>query len=435
MIHASCIMNISSSNKTALLYPIEHTNQYLFAIILLSKIRLMYLLHLTLCFWGKKVYLLTQNLWIILEYFGVIWIFIFLFSPMLVKLNSIIIFALVAFFISRIVYPLYIKILRKYKMGKTIREQAVTGEKSTIFSQMHMHKQGTPTMWWWVLLLVMAVMIWASYLLQYYGFIKNTLFSRQETYILLFGFFSMGLIGLVDDILNIKWHGKVKWLSARTKLIGMFIFSAFISRWFYSRLGIDYINFWPIAGKVTLGLFTPIITFFLTISIVNAINITDGLDGLAWWLMMIVLFVLGVITFFNGTFIATAVIAIVMAILVAFMFYNINPAKIFMWDSGAFALGGILSAIIYTLNMRMGIIVPFAVLFFLFILDVSSSFMQILSKKYLKRKIFAVSPLHHLFEHQGIPETTIVMKAWLIQWILAAIVIIAIFYQLNGKIL
>ena len=113
----------------------------------------------------------------------------------------------------------------------------------------------------------------------------------------------------------------------------MVVFSAFISRWFYSRLGIDYINFWPIAGKISLGLFYPLITFFATIAIVNAINITDGLDGLAGGLMTIILFVLGVILFFNQTYIATTVIAIMVAMLVAFMFYNIYPAKIFMGDS------------------------------------------------------------------------------------------------------
>ena len=127
----------------------------------------------------------------------------------------------------------------------------------------------------------MGIMIGLSYLLQHYGLINNTLFNRQETYVILFGFFSMGLIGLVDDFLNIRGHGKIKGLSAKAKMIGMIVFSAFISRWFYSRLGVDYINLWPIAGKISLGLFYPIITFFVTISIVNAINITDGLDGLA----------------------------------------------------------------------------------------------------------------------------------------------------------
>ena len=118
----------------------------------------------------------------------------------------------------------------------------------------------------------------------------------------------------------------------------MFIFAACISRWFYSRLGISYINLRPIAGKVDIGIFSPILTFFMTIAIVNAINITDGLDGLAGGLMMMVLLVLSVVTFFNQTYIATTVIGIVIASLIAFMFYNIHPAKIFMGDSGSFAL-------------------------------------------------------------------------------------------------
>lgn len=354
---------------------------------------------------------------------------------MLVKLNSIIIFALITFFISFILYPLYISFLKKYKLGKTIREDSVTWEKSAIFTQLHEHKQWTPTMWGGIFLLVMGIMIAASFVLQHFGWINNTLFNRQETYILLFGFFAMGLIGLVDDILNIKWHGSVKWLSAKAKLIGMIIFSAFISRWFYSRLGIDYINLRPFAGKVSLGIFFPLLTFVATIGIVNAINITDGLDGLAGWLMTIILFVLAIILFFNQTYIATTIVTIVIAVLVAFMFYNIHPAKIFMWDSGAFCLGGLIATLLYLLNMRIWILVPFLILFGIFIVEICSSFLQIFWKKYFKRKLFAVSPLHHLFEHQGIGEATIVMKAWFIQWILAAITIILFFYQINNTLI
>jgi phospho-N-acetylmuramoyl-pentapeptide-transferase len=120
-----------------------------------------------------------------------------------------------------------------------------------------------------------------------------------------------------------------------------------------------------------------------------------------------------------------------MAILVAFMFYNIHPAKIFMGDSWAFALWGLIASLLYFLNMRTGILIPFLILFSLFIIDLCSSFLQIFWKKYLKRKLFAISPLHHLFEHRGIDETTIVMKAWFIQGILAAITIIILFYQFN----
>ena len=211
----------------------------------------------------------------------------------------------------------------------------------------------------------------------------------------------------------------------------MVVFSAFISRRFYSRLWIDYINFRPIAGKISLGLLYPILTFFITIAIVNAINITDGLDGLAGWSMTIILFVLAVMLFFNQTYIVTTVIAIVIAMLVAFMFYNIHPAKIFMGDSWAFALWGLIASLLYFLNMRTGIFLPFIILFLLFIIDLTSSFLQIFRKKYFKKKLFLVAPLHHLFEKKGINETTIVMKARFIQGLLAAITVILLFYQVS----
>lgn len=354
---------------------------------------------------------------------------------MLVKLNQIVIYALWALFFSLILYPIYISFLKKIKAGKTIREVSVTGEVSKIFSKLHWHKKWTPTMWWWIFILIMLLMVIFSLCLQKFGWINNSLRNRQETYILLFGFFSMWLIGLVDDVLNIKWFGKKKWLSAKAKMAGMVLFSAFISRWFFAKLGIDYINFRPIAGKVHLGLFFPIITFFSTITIVNAINITDGLDGLAGWLMSCVFLVLGVITFFNGTYIATTIIAIIIALLMSFMFFNIYPAKIFMWDSGAFAMWGLLAVLLYMLNMRIGILIPFIVLFLLFIIEISSSFLQIRWKKIFKRKLFPVAPIHHLFEHKGKHESTIVMKAWFIQAILATITIILMFYQINTLVL
>lgn len=96
----------------------------------------------------------------------------------------------------------------------------------------------------------------------------------------------------------------------------------------------------------------PILTFIATIAVVNAINISDGLDGLVGGTMAMILTSLGIVTFLNGTYIATTVVGILVAVLVAFLFFNINPAKVFMGDSGAFALGGIVASLIYLLNMR-----------------------------------------------------------------------------------
>lgn len=354
---------------------------------------------------------------------------------MLVKLNSILLFALIAFLLWLFLYPIYIKILKKLKVWKTIREESVTWDKSTIFSKLHQHKAGTPTMWWGLFLIITLIMILWSLLVQKLWRINNSLLNRQETYVLLLWFFGMWLIGLLDDFLNIRWYGKKKWLSAKAKLIMMFVFSAFISWWFYAKLWVDYINLWPFAWEVHIWIFYPILTFILTISIVNAINIIDGLDGLAGWLMAVVFFVLSAVMLINQTYIATTLVVIVTAVLASFMFFNIFPAKIFMWDSWAFAMWWLLASLLYLLNMRMGIFIPFFIIFLLFILDIISSALQIFWKKIFKKKLFTVSPFHHLLENKWYHETTIVMKAWMLQALLAVVFIIMVFYQMSGTLL
>ena len=351
------------------------------------------------------------------------------------KLSQILFYSLASFCLSFLLYPLYIKLLHKLKAGKTIRENTVTGEKSEIFTKLHAHKQGTPTMWWGLFLIVMLIMVLWSFVLQHFWFISNSLWNSRETYIILFWFFSMWLIWLVDDYLNIRDYWKVKWLSAKAKLIGMFLFSWWISYWFYVKLWIDYINFWPIAWKIQVWILFPILTFIATVAVVNAINITDWLDGLARWLMAIILACFAAMTFLNGTYLASSIVGILVATLLAFLFFNINPAKLFMWDSWAFALWWILSSLIYLMNMRFGILIPFLIIFGFFIVEFFSSFLQIFWKKVFKKKLFAVAPFHHLLEYKWIKETTIVMEAWLIQWILAAawILLILIEYMMMKK--
>ena len=348
---------------------------------------------------------------------------------MLLNLSLILSFTLITFILIIILYPCYIKLLKKRKAGKTIRDNTATGEKSEIFKELHQHKAGTPTMGGGLFLIIMLVAIASSLLLQQRNFIDNSLRNQQETYIILFWFFSMGLIGLTDDILNVKNIGKVKGLNMRAKMIGMILFAGFISYWFYAKLGIDYINLRPLAGKIEIWIFFPVLTFLGTIFIVNAINITDGLDGLASGLGAIVLVVLAIVTFMNQTYIATTVLGVAIACLVGFMFFNINPAKIFMGDSGAFALGGIIATTLFLLNMRIWILIPFLLLFSIFILELSTSGLQIFRKKVFKKKLFPIAPFHHYLEYRWQKECTIVMKLRLVQGILAIAAIIILFGQ------
>lgn len=350
---------------------------------------------------------------------------------MLLKLDSILIYSMVAFFISLILYPLYIIFLQKIKAWKTIREHSTSWWQATIFNKLHWHKAWTPTMWWWLMILVVAFLVLFSYLLQDFWFIKYSLIERTETYIILFAFFSMWILGLIDDYLNIKWVWKVKWLTAKMKLIWMFMFSAFISYWFYYKLWISSINIWPLGYSLDLWFFYAIFTFIFTIAIVNAINITDWLDWLVWWLNILVLFVLWIITFSYWWYLATTVIGIVLWSLLAFLWFNINPARIFMWDSWALALWWLISSLVYLIDIRTWILLPFMVLFAIFWIEIWTSFLQIFWKKIFKKKLFAIAPFHHLLEYKWNAEFTIVMKLWLVQWVLSVITLILFFYQFH----
>lgn len=347
---------------------------------------------------------------------------------LLTKLNGLILYGLIAFFVSIFAYPRYIRFIRSMKWWKQIRDDDVTWKEAVIFHALHEHKSGTPTLGWWLLLVVVLFMVWLSYIPYHLDWINNTLFNRQETYILLFGFFSMGLIGLVDDIINIQWKNRVKWLSARWKMSGMILFASFITYWFYVQLGVDWLILRP-GMKIDLWLWFIPFTFLFVLFVTHAINITDGLDGLAWWMLTMVFTILAIVTFFNQTYIATSLIVVVVAIIVSFLWYNISPAQIFMWDSGSFALWWLLSTLVLLLNMREGIMIPFFILFMLFIIELLTSFIQIISKKIRWKKVFPIAPFHHLREYYGHKEHTIVMKFWMIQWVLSLIAIMVLIYM------
>lgn len=349
---------------------------------------------------------------------------------MLIKLSAILLYSLLAFFIALALYPPYIQLLKRLKALKQIREGTITWEASSIFSKLHAHKWGTPTMWGGVILITVLILVVGSMIVQYLGFTNNSLFAREETYILLFALFSMGILWFVDDVLNIMWKWAIKGLSAKVKFAAMFLFSAFITYWFVWRLGIDYISFWPLGWEVPMGRIGPVVMFIFTVGLVNAINITDWLDGLVWGMMIIVLAVLWVLTFVNGWYLATSLIGIVAGALLAFLWFNINPAKIFMWDSWSLALWGFVASLVYLLNINFGIIIPFMILMSLFWVEMLTSFFQIMRKKYLWRKLFKIAPFHHLLEHEGYAEHTIVMKFWVIQGILGAVTLICLLYQL-----
>ena len=345
------------------------------------------------------------------------------------KLNYILISWVLAFSVSLVLYPFYISLLKKLKAWKTLRDDATSWWKAKIFKELHKNKVWTPTMWWALILFVVALFVVWSIFLKKMWWLHYSLLERKETYIILFAFFSMWILGLIDDYLNIKWIWKVKWLTAKMKLVWMFLFSAFISYWMFFKLGVDYMIFWE--KPVEVWVFYLIFTFIFTVTLVNAVNITDGLDWLAWWMIVMILAALGVMTFFQGWYVTTALLAIIASSLVAFLWYNINPAKVFMWDSGALAFWGLIASVIYILWIKLGIWTIILPLLLIVLLELFSSFIQIFWKKVFKKKLFDIAPFHHQLEYKWMKEYTVVMKLWLIQGVLTIIALILFFYQLQ----
>ncbi len=345
------------------------------------------------------------------------------------RLNFILIAGIVSFIITFLLYPFFIRLLKKLKAWKLLRDDATSWWKAEIFNKLHEWKTWTPTMWAALILFVTFIIVFWSVILEYLWYINYSLFNQRETYIILFAFFSMGLLWLLDDFLNIKWIWKVKWLTAKMKLIWMFLFSAFIAYWFFVKLNVDYIILWQ--DHIYIGFFYAIITFIFTVKLVNAVNITDWLDGLAWGILIMILLALGIMTYFQHWYIATTVISVIASSLVAFLRYNINPAKVFMWDSGSLAFWWLLASVIYLLWIKLWIWTIMIPLLLILFIELWSSFIQIFSKKVFKKKVFKVAPFHHNLEYAWYAEHTIVMKLWLIQIVLTILSLLLFFYQIS----
>lgn len=325
--------------------------------------------------------------------------------------------------LTLLVMPFGIRLFRRLKLGKNIREEWLIG-KAVEFAWLHAGKKWTPTMWGILIILIILIVVLLSVLAQvfreelsniFHLSFRYSLWNRRETYIVIATLVSVGLIGMVDDYLNIREIGRTKWLSAKVKMWLLTIFALIGAWWFYAKLGYSTIHlpfFWPIEiGGLYVFIF--ILVFIAT---ANSVNITDGLDGLAWGLLLFQFLAYGTITYLQGMYILSAFCLIVVGVLLGFLWFNIHPAQIFMWDTGSLALGATLAVI----ALMTDTILAFMVMSSVFIFETLSVIIQIASKKFRNgKKVFRIAPFHHHLEAIGWDEETIVMRFWLIGMILA----------------
>jgi phospho-N-acetylmuramoyl-pentapeptide-transferase len=319
-------------------------------------------------------------------------------------------FAVLAFILGIILTPFLTDFLFRTKLGKNIREESWDNSKTPVFNKFHQHKQGTPTMAGILFWIITAVLTLVFNL------------TRSETFLPLTFLVSAGLLGAIDDIANIRGIGKIKGLGVKLKLGLQLLIAGFGAYWFTFRL--NWTSF-HIPGGAVLGLPTDVelglwyipVFMILVVFIMNAVDITDGLDGLLAGSIVPPLGVLSALALAQGNVSLAIFMSTLIGALVAFLWFNIHPARFFMGGTGAFALGSVLAVGAMLTNSL--VILP--IIGFLFFVEGLSSIIQLLSKKFLKRKIFLAAPIHHHFQAIGWPETKIVMRFWIISLVMSVI--------------
>jgi phospho-N-acetylmuramoyl-pentapeptide-transferase len=320
--------------------------------------------------------------------------------------------------ITLILMPYGIRLFVRLGLGKNIRAEGLIGQ-ATEFATLHASKKGTPTMGGAIIISIILIIAIISVFIQYSGnslseiigvSFRYSLWNRRETYLVIFTLVSVGIIGMVDDYMNIRGIGRTKWLPAKVKMILLIIFALAGAYWFSIKLGYTGVHL-PFYGQVELGYFYIPLFVLIVVATANSVNITDGLDGLAWGLLLFEFLAYGAITYLQGMFILSAFCLIVVGVLMWFLWFNIHPASIFMGDTWSLALGATLAVI----AMMTDTLLAFVVMSAIFILETLSVIVQMTSKRLRGgKKIFRIAPYHHHLEAIGWEEETIVMRLWLV---------------------
>jgi len=326
-----------------------------------------------------------------------------------------------SFLVTSILVVPFINLL--YSMKLTRRKEASKIGKKSLFDKLHDKKAGTPTGGGVLLVGLVAILFAIIFpiIVKLGVFIHLAYDLKYEIIIIFFTFISFALLGFLDDWVKIfskprkgalgMWIGLSRRIKFGLQLLLAFIVAGMIK----VLLGIDLVYI-PIIDKViNLGYWYIPFAAFIIVFFANAFNFTDGLDGLASGLLLIYLIVFGIIAAGNLDTPLAVFIALWVGVIVAFLYFNIWPARIWLGDAGALSFG----AMIALIGLLTGNIAPMFVVGGIFVLEAVSSAVQIIGWKILKRPIFPLAPIHHTFLAIGWEEPKIVMRAWLAGGMLA----------------
>lgn len=315
-------------------------------------------------------------------------------------LEQILFFTLILSFIIAVgLSPITIPFLRRLKFGQSIRQEG---------PQSHQKKSGTPTMGGVMILIAITLV----------SVIMNAKFVSLniEMFLLLFVTIGYGLLGFLDDFIKVAKKRNLG-LTSKQKLVGQLVIAAIFylvlrQTGFSTELHIPGTNF-----TFDIGIFYLVLIVFLLVGASNAVNLTDGLDGLLAGTAAIAFGAFAVLAFYAGHFEIAIFCASVVGAVLGFLVFNAHPAKVFMGDTGSLALGGAIAAVAILTKQEMLL----AVIGGVFVIETLSVIIQVFSFKTRGKRVFKMSPLHHHYELSGWSEWRVVVTFWSVGFIFAVL--------------
>jgi phospho-N-acetylmuramoyl-pentapeptide-transferase len=316
-------------------------------------------------------------------------------------IEKIFLFGFLSFLVSMFLTPLYTSAAFSGKWWKKARTTAITGEKAVVYQKLHAakHTRNIPTMAGIIFVLSTVIVTVAGNL------------SRTQTWLPLAAMVGAGAIGLVDDVINIRGiGGGIAGMRAKIKSLLLIAVSLVGGWWFYEKLGVHSVHI-PFFGAWHIGWLIIPLFILVIFSTANAVNMTDGLDGLAGGLAATAFGTYAIIALIEKKYGLSGFCMTVVGALLSYTWFNIFPARFFMGDVGSFALGTALGVV----AMLTDTVFLLPVIGLVFVAEIGSVALQITSKKLRNgKKIFLSSPIHHHFEALGWPETKVTMRFWIL---------------------
>lgn len=331
------------------------------------------------------------------------------------ELVRILVLTTVAFVLTVALTPFWTHILYKYKLGKRIRN----GGDTPIFSMLHAKKAGTPTMGgvliWLVVVFLAVVLLYVSQIFPGAWLGRFSFLTRAQTLLPLGALVASAMVGLLDDYLNIRGIGSGGGLRMRHRLLIYTAIAVVGALWFIFKLDWDLLHI-PFVGDFNIGWWYFPFFVFVVVATAFSVNETDGLDGLAGGTLLTSFGAFAIISFAQGKYDLAVFCGVIIGALLAFLWFNINPARFFMGDTGSMALGVTLALVALLTNSALFL----PIIGLIFMIESFSVILQLFWRKVFQHKLFLSAPIHHHLEANGWPEPKIVMRFWVVSIVAAA---------------